>query len=425
MKLSSFLRLSSKTTNPQANPSIVYNLYSLPSFDDGRKCEVVHGSEIQSNKFIVPDKCILFNKLNVRFKRIWRIDNTEPNKIASTEFLPLVVDESIVDFHYCYYLLRSDRITDYLTGQNTNTSGSHKRIDPDNFFDIEVSLPPLEDQKRIGEVLSNLDMKIDINTSLNHYLEAMAKQLYDYWFVQFDFPDENGKPYKSSGGKMVWNDKLKREIPKGWYGDNICRVAEILSGGTPSKAINSYWEDGLIPFFGPTDCDGNLFQLKTSDHITYDGLNHCASSLFTEGTIILTARGSIGKYVIVGTPMAMNQSCYALHSIKEEHEYLYFLTGQLISHLKMKGSGSVFKSIIASDIEHSYLSIGDEKVISTFCKVVKPLFEEIKLKSCEMNNLQEQRDNLLPLLMNGQVSIKQLNNDLSSTFIIIRKTSQI
>ena len=172
MKLSSFLRLSSKTTNPQANPSVVYNLYSLPSFDDGRKCEVVHGSEIQSNKFIVPDKCILFNKLNVRFKRIWRIDNTEPNKIASTEFLPLVVDESIVDFHYCYYLLRSDRITDYLTGQNTNTSGSHKRIDPDNFFDIEVSLPPLEDQKRIGEVLFNLDMKIDINTSLNHYLAA-------------------------------------------------------------------------------------------------------------------------------------------------------------------------------------------------------------------------------------------------------------
>ena len=216
MKLSSFLRLSSKTTNPQANPSVVYKLYSLPSFDDGRKCEVVHGSEIQSNKFIVPDKCILFNKLNVRFKRIWRIDNTEPNKIASTEFLPLVVDESIVDFHYCYYLLRSDRITDYLTGQNTNTSGSHKRIDPDNFFDIEVSLPPLEDQKRIGEVLSNLDMKIDINTSLNHYLEAMAKQLYDYWFVQFDFPDAEGNPYKSSGGKMVWNEKLKREIPEGW-----------------------------------------------------------------------------------------------------------------------------------------------------------------------------------------------------------------
>ena len=318
------------------------------------------------------------------------------------------------DAKYVYYYLQHIYNAGVFFNFEGKTSGLKNLIMDTAFKSITIKKIAIETQRSIATVLSTIESKMAANRAINHYLEAMAKQLYDYWFVQFDFPDENGKPYKSSGGKMVWNDKLKREIPKGWYGDNICRVAEILSGGTPSKAINSYWEDGLIPFFGPTDCDGNLFQLKTSDHITYDGLNHCASSLFTEGTIILTARGSIGKYVIVGTPMAMNQSCYALHSIKEEHEYLYFLTGQLISHLKMKGSGSVFKSIIASDIEHSYLSIGDEKVISTFCKVVKPLFEEIKLKSCEMNNLQEQRDNLLPLLMNGQVSIKQLNNDLAS-----------
>ena len=320
-------------------------------------------------------------------------------------------DENIILGKYLNAFLHSDYIKKYFE-LNATGSGMRYTLSVDTLYNIPILAPSLEIQKRIGDLFSNIDRKICINRSLNHYLETIAKQLYDYWFVQFDFPDENGNPYKSSGGKMVWNEKLKREIPEGWYGDNICRVAEILSGGTPSKAINSYWEDGLIPFFGPTDCDGNLFQLKTYDHITCDGLNHCASSLFTEGTIILTARGSIGKYVIIGTPMAMNQSCYALHSIKEEYEYLYFLTGQLISHLKMKGSGSVFKSIIASDIEHSYLSIGDEKVISTFCKVVKPLFEEIKLKSCEINNLQEQRENLLPLLINGQVSVKQLNNDL-------------
>ena len=81
----------------------------------------------------------------------------------------------------------------------------------------------------------------------------MAKQLYDYWFVQFDFPNEEGKPYKSSGGKMVWNEKLKRAIPDGWYADNICRIADILSGGTPSKQVDAYWQNGNIPFFGPTD----------------------------------------------------------------------------------------------------------------------------------------------------------------------------
>ena len=86
----------------------------------------------------------------------------------------------------------------------------------------------------------------------------MAKQLYDYWFVQFDFPDENGRPYKSSGGEMLWNERLKREIPKGWYASNICAISDIMSGGTPSKTIADYWENGNIPFFGPTDCNGNI-----------------------------------------------------------------------------------------------------------------------------------------------------------------------
>ena len=201
----------------------------------------------------------------------------------------------------------------------------------------------------------------------------MAKQLYDYWFVQFDFPDENGKPYKSSGGKMVWNKKLKQEIPEGWISSNICEIAEILSGGTPSKSVSEYWHNGNIPFFGPTDCDGNMYQLETEYHITEEGLNHCASSLFNEGDIFITARGSIGKLVIIGCPMAMNQSCYALRSKKNEYEYLYYLTITLIEHLKSKGSGSVFKSIITSDIETSLLCIAEKTYISLFCNYCCPI----------------------------------------------------
>ena len=238
----------------------------------------------------------------------------------------------------------------------------------------------------------------------------MAKQLYDYWFVQFDFPDENGKPYKSSGSKMVWNEKLKREIPDGWESSNVCAIADILSGGTPSKNAPEYWNKGTIPFFGPTDVDGNVFQVQTSDAITEEGLRHCASSLFEPNTIIITARGSIGKLVIVGTPMAMNQSCYALRAKKDEYGYLYFLTIELIEHLKQKGTGSVFKSIITSDIENSKLCIGDAKIIEAYCEKVHPLFEMIKKNTFEITSLTKQRDELLPLLMNGQVSV---NCDLS------------
>lgn len=214
MKIKDIVAFVPKSITPKAGK--IYRLYSLPSFDDGRLYETLDGKNIQSNKYIVPDKCILFNKLNVRFKRILRIDESDTNKVCSTEYLPLVVNESKVDYQYCYYLLISDKITNYLCGQNTNTSGSHKRINPDNFLDINIILPGLAEQKRIGKLLSDIDHKIELNRAINQNLEAIAKQLYDYWFVQFDFPDENGRPYKSSGGEMVWNEKLKREVPKSW-----------------------------------------------------------------------------------------------------------------------------------------------------------------------------------------------------------------
>ena len=285
------------------------------------------------------------------------------------------------------------------------TSGL-KNLQLDNALKaIEIPDYTLEQQNRIAETLLKIEQKVLLNRAINHNLEAMAKQLYDYWFVQFDFPDENGKPYKSSGGKMVWNEKLKREIPKNWHSDNICLIADILSGGTPSKRINEYWNYGHIPFFGPTDYNGSMFQLQTVDKITESGLQHCSSSLFEENTIIITARGSIGKLVIVGTPMAMNQSCYALKSKNEEYEYLYFLTIQLIESLKTKGSGSVFKSIIASDIENTMLCVANKGIISLFCDKVSPIMRQIKKNTQEMIHLTKQRDELLPLLMNGQVSV--------------------
>ena len=303
---------------------------------------------------------------------------------------------------YLYYLLKNLHL------DNTFEKGSSVIPSLDRNLVHSLVVPfhkDINDQRKIVTVLSAIDRKIELNRQINDNLEAMAKQLYDYWFVQFDFPNEEGKPYKSSGGAMVWNEKLKREIPEGWYAENICKIANILSGGTPSKAVDEYWNNGTIPFFGPTDCNGSVFQIKTADHITQKGLEHCASSLFEEGIVIITARGSIGKLVIVGTPMAMNQSCYALQSKEGEYEYLYFLTTQLIDCLKAKGSGSVFKSIIASDIEHSTLCIATENVVSDFCKKVKPLFEKLKANTIEIAELTKQRDELLPLLMNGQASV--------------------
>ena len=320
----------------------------------------------------------------------------------------------LLDGQYLNAYLNSRMAKEYFAN-NATGSGMRYTLSIDTINDIQLYLPSIQEQKRIGHLFADIDRKIALNREINRNLEAMARQLYDYWFVQFDFPDENGRPYKSSGGKMVWNDKLKREIPQGWFADNILLISEIKVGGTPSKAKKEYWDGGKIPFFGPTDVKDSTYQLDTTDHITQAGLDHCASSLFKEGDIILTARGSIGKLVIVGMNMAMNQSCYALSPKYHNTPYLYFLSKELIEWMKAKGSGSVFKSFNAQDVENSILCIALQTIIEKFTALVQPIFNRIRNNSEAINELQRQRDELLPLLMNGQVSVMptEVNCDLS------------
>ena len=205
MKIKDIVTFVSKSITPK--PGVTYNLYSLPSFDEGKTSEILDGTEIQSNKYDVPNKCILFNKLNVRFRRVWKVDNYDENKISSTEFLPLVVNENVVDFQYCYYLLISDRITNYLCGQNTNTSGSHKRIDPNNFLDIEITLPKMSIQKQIGKTLSALDRKIELNKWINDNLRASRAQ------SQTQFELCRGAAVNADvSPNLPWLDRSLREV---------------------------------------------------------------------------------------------------------------------------------------------------------------------------------------------------------------------
>lgn len=270
---------------------------------------------------------------------------------------------------------------------------------------VPLNVPSQGTQKKIAAVLSTLDAKIDYNNRINVELEAMAKTIYDYWFVQFDFPDANGKPYKSSGGRLVYNSKLKRGIPDGWTDSSILAVSELLGGGTPTKKKPEYW-GGDIPFFTPTDAGGPIFKFSTADYITEKGLKGSSTQLFGKHSVFITARGSVGKLVLAGVDMAMNQSCYALRAKPGiSHTFLFFLAKELIQHLQVKSSGSVFDSIVSNDIELTNLAIPTEDVIEKFAAVVEPAFEKIANNTEENQQLAQLRDWLLPMLMNGQVTV--------------------
>ena len=406
MKIKDIVAFVPKSITPKAGK--IYRLYSLPSFDDGRLYETLDGKNIQSNKYIVPDKCILFNKLNVRFKRILRIDESDTNKVCSTEYLPLVVNESKVDYQYCYYLLISDKITNYLCGQNTNTSGSHKRINPDNFLDINIILPGLAEQKRIGKLLSDIDHKIELNRAINQNLEAMAKQLYNYWFVQFDFPNEEGKPYKSSGGKMVWNEKLKREIPFGWHCGNLFEIAVFTNGLACQK-------------FRPKDDEASLPVIKILE--MHDGIsadtekvtpNIPESVKVYNGDVLFSWSASLEVMLWAYGLGGLNQHIFKVTSANDfPKSFFYF---QLLDYVdvfkKMAEARKTTMGHITQDhLQQSAIAIPDNKDIADrFEELISPIFNQIIKLHEEILNLTEQRDKLLPLLMNGQVSV---NSDLS------------
>jgi type I restriction enzyme S subunit len=313
------------------------------------------------------------------------------------------VNRNLADLYYVFYTLKYKKPE--IIGKAGGSIQKNLYVSALETISLNHSNP--FEQSKIAKVLSDLDKKIEINNKINAELEAMAKLIYNYWFVQFDFPNANGHPYKSSGGKMVLNEELKREIPEGWNAGNIMQLANLLGGGTPKTTEDSYW-NGSIPFFTPADAESNIYSLKTKANITKDGLNSCSSRLYSKGTIFITARGTVGKINIASRDMSMSQSCYALQG-KEgiSSEFVYFYVDELVHYIKSKASGSIFKALVTNDFKFTPMTIPPSELIAQFTKLAKPMFEKLLINKIENNQLEELREWLLPTLMNGQVTVQE------------------
>jgi type I restriction enzyme, S subunit len=316
------------------------------------------------------------------------------------------LNQKLVDVNYVYYYFSQKHINTYIN--KLSAQSSQPNLNLDLLGKLEFDCKGLPTQQQIASVLSSLDSKIALNNRINAELEAMAKTLYDYWFVQFDFPNDEGKPYKSRGGTMVWNEELKREVPVGWEVDNLLKVSNLEGGGTPNKAVNEYW-DGEISFYTPSDYINSVFIMKTESSITKDGLKNCSSKLFPKGSIFITARGTVGNVSIASENMAMNQSCYAFCE-KEQYGYcyLFYTVKSLINVLKAKSGGSVFNSIVTNDIKHTKLPIPPENIVKKYMEISNPVFFKILKNQKENQHLSSLRDWLLPMLMNGQVKVGEV-----------------
>ena len=292
---------------------------------------------------------------------------------------------AIVDGKYLNAFMHTRYIQKYFEN-NASGSGQRYTLSNDTIGNIPVLLPSIEVQHTIGKMLSDIDRKIELNKQINDNLEAMAKQLYDYWFVQFDFPNDEGKPYKSSGGAMVWNDKLKREIPQGW---STLPISAILDKYPTTKRYETkeYLSQGKYPIIdqgdtyivGYTNEDDNL--LTRHPAVLFG--DHSTKVKFLDFDF---ARGADGTQILYSSNDAVSQY------------YLYLAVSTL--QIPNPGYSRHFKYLKELPIVIPSLSIAIK-----FANIAKPLFK--KWTNNIFNNiaLTKQRDELLPLLMNGQASV--------------------
>ena len=261
-----------------------------------------------------------------------------------------------------------------------------------------LPIPTTEKQLEIVREYNTIQNRIALNNQLISKLEETAQAIYKQWFVNFEFPDENGKPYKSNGGKMVWCEELEKEIPEGWELKNIGNVVETLGGGTPSTDEFDYWENGDVLWFSPTDLTkGNsIFLNDTDKKITKLGLQKSSAKLFPKFSLLMTSRATIGKLAINTVEASTNQGFIVLlPNEKYSIYYLYDWIKTQLEEINNLASGSTFLEISKSDFRNLKILEPRESVSIHYDAKIKIVFENIKLKNIKNQKLEELKDLLL------------------------------
>ena len=230
----------------------------------------------------------------------------------------------------------------------------------------------------------------------------MTQSIYSYWFNQFEFPNEEGKPYKSSGGEMVWNEELKREIPKDWEVKQLKELSTIILGGTPSRNIDEYWNNGNISWLNSGEIV-NFPIITSSEKITLAGLENSATEYMKSGTVVVSITGNI-RASILGIDSCANQSVVGIIENKTlRKEYLYPYISAILSKFIKMSTGNCQQHINKKTLEENQILIPKKSVILNYYNKVENMYTLIISTALQTNKLLQLKEKLLPLLINGQL----------------------
>jgi len=339
---------------------------------------------------------VLVANIRPYLKKIWFADYSGG---ASSDVLVFRA-KNLSDSSFVYAILMQDAFYDYAM---KGAKGSKMpRGDKDQIMRYEIPTFSPEQRKNIGKLITDIESKIAVNRQINDNLEAMAKQLYDYWFVQFDFPNEEGKPYKSSGGKMIWNEKLKRAIPDGWYCGTLLDIAQYTNGLACQKIRPI--DDNKLPVIKIKEMHDGI-----SSETEFVKSDIPESVKVYDGDVLFSWSASLEVMLWAYGNGGLNQHIFKVTSNNGYPRSFYFY--QLIDYIgnfkRMAEARKTTMGHITQDhLKQSTIALPpNTNIANKLEERLSPIFDAIINNSQEIMNLTKQRDELLPLLMNGQVLV--------------------
>lgn len=349
---------------------------------------------------------IIYSTVRPNQKHFGIIKSQPKNFLVSTGFAVLDVISEKIDANFLFYQLSQEKIIQHLQSIAEQSMTSYPAIRPDDLKNLEIDLPPLEVQKQIGNFLYSLDKKISLNKKINATLEEMAKTIYDYYFVQFDFSDENGKPYKSSGGKMIFSPELQREIPEGWEVKTLSDFGNLKNGINYEKNTVG---DKIFKIVNVKNISDSKFSILTE---TLDDINlpskNAKNYLTTEEDILIARSGTPGAVRVITGKNKSVIFCGFIICLKLNDEisknYLMFTLQKNYEIIAVKSTGTILQNITQDTLKNFLFVTPPTKILEKFNAKVEPIILKINKNLQENNLLENLRDFLLPMLMNGQVT---------------------
>ena len=363
----------------------------VPYYVDFESVPFCKITEKDVSKYIVNEGDILIARTGATTGYNYVVPSGINNTVYASYLIRFVVDKKLVLPLFLKYVFKTQSyygfVNNYIGG--AAQPGMNAKV----FTKFNIPKFSLITQQKIASILSAYDCLIENNTRRIRLLEQMAENLYKEWFVRFRFPGHE-------------NVEMVNGLPKGWERVVASSIIDVMSGGTPKTAHQEFY-NGNIPFYTPKDANDSIFVYNTLTNITEEGLVHCNSRLYPRNTLIITARGTVGKLSLLAVPMAMNQSCFALQLKKGNNPFfLYYAIRTEVAKLKKMANGGVFDTIVVKSFDHIKLMVPSHSLMDNFNLKVCPILEKVRSLSYQNQLLTRQRDLLLPRLMSGKLEVK-------------------